>query len=203
MAIYQESIAYGACAGALLVAVVLWFEDAACVLTQDRLLQLGARALPTVTLVTSMAAQLVPQLMQRSQSCAHAACHHGSAPQSRDRGVRVADQLMSWSMEDSIERSDAMRARGWGATDRRSRYLPDSFRTSDALALAGIGLLAVTSAAPARRCLLSGVYPTMPRLVAWWGYVPYAALALLPTVLDSGATRAVGEGRMSALEFRT
>ena len=36
MAIYQESIAYGACAGALLVAVVLWFEDAACVLTQDR-----------------------------------------------------------------------------------------------------------------------------------------------------------------------
>jgi hypothetical protein len=41
MAIYQESIAYGACAGALLVAVVLWFEDAACVLTQDRLAPAG------------------------------------------------------------------------------------------------------------------------------------------------------------------
>jgi energy-coupling factor transport system permease protein len=68
VAIYQESIAYGACAGVLLVATILWFEDAACVLTQDRLLQLGARALPTVTLVTSMAAQLVPQLMRRSQT---------------------------------------------------------------------------------------------------------------------------------------
>ena len=68
MAIYQESIVYGACAGSLLVAVVLWFEDASCVLTQDRLLQLGARALPTVTLVTSMAAQMVPQLLDRAQT---------------------------------------------------------------------------------------------------------------------------------------
>ena len=91
MAIYQESIAYGACAGALLVAVVLWFEDAACVLSQDRLLQLGARALPTVTLVTSMAAQLVPQLMQRSQSVRAATlATTAAAPQgSRDRGVRA------------------------------------------------------------------------------------------------------------------
>ena len=111
-----------------------------------------------------------------------------AAPQgSRDRGVRVADQLMSWSMEDSIERSDAMRARGWGATDRRSRYLPDSFRTSDALALAGIGLLAVTSAVLVYvACSQWRFYPTMPRLVVWWGYVPYAVLTFLPTALDLG-----------------
>lgn len=189
MAIYQESIAYGACAGALLVTVVLWFEDAACVLTQDRLLQLGARALPTVTLVTSMAAQLVPQLMQRSQTVRAATlATTAAAPKgSRARGVRVADQLMSWSMEDSIERSDAMRARGWGATDRRSRYLPDSFRTSDALALAGIALLAATSAFLVYvACSQWHFYPTMPRLVAWWGYVPYAVLTFLPTALDLG-----------------
>lgn len=189
MAIYQESIAYGACAGALLVAVVLWFEDAACVLTQDRLLQLGARTLPTVTLVTSMAALLVPQLMQRSQSVRAATLATTAAvPQgSRDRGVRVADQLMSWSMEDSIERSDAMRARGWGATDRRSCYLPDSFRNSDAFALAGIVLLAAGSAFLVYvACLQWHFYPTMPRLVAWWGYAPYAVLAFLPTALDLG-----------------
>lgn len=189
MAIYQESIAYGACAGALLVTVVLWFEDAACVLTQDRLLQLGARALPTVTLLTSMAAQLVPQLMHRSQTVRAATlATTAAAPKgSRARGVRVADQLMSWSMEDSIERSDAMRARGWGATDRRSRYLPDSFRNSDAFALAGIVLLAAGSAFLVYvACSQWRFYPTMPRLVAWWGYVPYTALALLPTVLDLG-----------------
>ena len=189
MAIYQESIAYGACAGALLVAVVLWFEDAACVLTQDRLLQLGARALPTVTLVTSMAAQMVPQLLDRAQTVRAATLSTtAAAPQgSRDRGVRVADQLMSWSMEDSIERADAMRARGWGAADRRSCYLPDSFRNSDALALAGIVLLAAASALLVFvACSQWHFYPTMPRLVAWWGYVPYMVLALLPTVLDLG-----------------
>ena len=189
MAIYQESIAYGACAGALLVAVVLWFEDAACVLTQDRLLQLGARALPTVTLVTSMTAQMVPQLLDRAQSVRAATLATTAAvPQgSRDRGVRVADQLMSWSMEDSIERADAMRARGWGATDCRSCYLPDSFRNSDALALAGIVLLAAASALLVSvACSQWRFYPTMPRLVGWWGYVPYVALALLPTLLDLG-----------------
>ena len=111
-----------------------------------------------------------------------------AAPQgSRDRGVRVADQLMSWSMEDSIERADAMRARGWGAADRRSCYLPDSFRNSDALALAGIVLLAAASALLVFvACSQWHFYPTMPRLVAWWGYVPYMVLALLPTVLDLG-----------------
>ena len=189
MAIYQESIVYGACAGSLLVAVVLWFEDASCVLTQDRLLQLGARALPTVTLVTSMTAQLVPQLLDRSQTVRAATLSTtAAAPEgSRDRGVRVADQLMSWSLEDSIERSDAMRARGWGATDRRSCYLPDSFRTSDAVALAGILLLAAASALLVYvACSQWRFYPTMPRLVAWWGYLPYAALVLLPTVLDLG-----------------
>lgn len=189
MAIYQESIAYGACAGALLIAVVLWFEDAACVLTQDRLLQLGARALPTVTLVTSMAAQMVPQLLDRAQTVRAATLATTAAAQqgSRDRGVRVADQLMSWSMEDSIERADAMRARGWGATDRRSCYLPDSFRSSDALALAGIVLLAAASALLVSvACSQWRFYPTMPRLVAWWGYVPYMVLALLPTLLDLG-----------------
>ena len=27
-------------------------------------------------------------------------------------------------------------------------------------------------------------YPALPRLVAWWGYVPYAALVLLPAALE-------------------
>lgn len=189
MAIYQESIAYGACAGILLVAVVLWFEDAACVLTQDRLLQLGARALPTVTLVTSMAAQMVPQLLRRSETvrAATLATTAAAPAGSREHGVRIADQLMSWSMEDSIERSDAMRARGWGAREHRSCYLPDAFRTSDALSLCGIAALAAASAFLVYvACSQWHFYPTMPRLVAWWGYVPYTVLGLLPTALDLG-----------------
>jgi energy-coupling factor transport system permease protein len=94
---------------------------------------------------------------------------------------------MSWSMEDSIERSDAMRARGWGATDCRSCYLPDSFRNSDAFALAGLVLLAAASGLLVYvACSQWRFYPTMPRLVAWWGYVPYTVLALLSTALDLG-----------------
>lgn len=65
--VYAESLAYGATMGALMVAVVLWFEGAAAVLTQDRLLALGARRARTLSLVASMASQLVPQLLGRAR----------------------------------------------------------------------------------------------------------------------------------------
>ena len=44
--VYAESLAYGAVMGALMVSVVVWFEGAAAVLTQDRLLSLGRGARP-------------------------------------------------------------------------------------------------------------------------------------------------------------
>ena len=186
MAIYQESIVYGACAGSLLVAVVLWFEDASCVLTQDRLLQLGARALPTVTLVTSMAAQMVPQLLDRAQTVRAATlATTAAAPEgSRDRGVRVADQLMSWSLEDSIERSDAMRARAWGASERRTTWRRQDFRGRDAALLACVlGLIGLNALLVALAMQAWWFYPTMAELGWWWGYVPYAVLVLLPCAL--------------------
>lgn len=277
IAVYAEALAYGACMGALMVSVVVWLECASRVLTQDRLLAVSGRVLPTVSLMVSMTAQLVPQLMRRASAVRQvtAACtaaggaasgvrtpsvdrdagpgttsqvvdgmtsevvgggrttvavvggttsevvgdapaavgvaggdatdaprsqgeasqgdaSRGRVARSRTRRLarlrphaRVGTMLLTWALEDSLERADAMRARGWGATQSRTSYRTWRFRTSDAVAMAIIGLLLALDALLAWvACAQFSFYPTMPRLVAWWGYVPYAALVLIPSALD-------------------
>lgn len=189
--VYLESLAYGATMGALLVATVLWFEDAAAVLTQDRLLALAGRRARSVPLVASMAAQLVPQMLGRARSvraAARACTAAGPRPPARDELLRTSTMLLSWSLEDSLERADAMRARGWESGSPRTRYRPERFRARDAVAAAGIAaLLALDAAGAWAACSSWEFYPRMSGLAPWWCYLPFALLALLPAVAELAA----------------
>ena len=184
VAIYLESLAYGAVMGMLMVAVILWFEGAAAVLTQDRLLGLAQGRATSVSLVVSMAAQLMPQMLRRARGveASLAACTAaGPRPGLRERLVRESGQLMGWALEDSLERADAMRARGWESGCARTSYRADMVRESDVAKLCGIVLaVAVCAFLAAAACSQWRFYPKMPSLLAWWGYVPYAALMFLP-----------------------
>lgn len=185
--VYLESLAYGATMGAVMVSAVLWFEDAARVLTQDRLLALGRGRAASVTLVISMASQLAPQFLRRShgvRASLDACTAAGASPSATQRLTRATTQLMSWSLEDSLERADAMRARGWESGAARTTFRPERLRSSDVLAVCGVALLAVLCAVVgAAACGQWRFYPAMPALRAWWGYVPYAALMLLPSAV--------------------
>lgn len=189
--VYLESLAYGATMGALLVATVLWFEDAAAVLTQDRLLALAGRRARSVPLVASMAAQLVPQMLGRARAvraAARACTAAGPRPPARDELLRTSTMLLSWSLEDSLERADAMRARGWESGSPRTRYRPERFRARDAVAAAGIAaLLALGAAGAWAACSSWEFYPRMSGLAPWWCYLPLALLALLPAVAELAA----------------
>ena len=192
MVVYVESLAYGACMGVLLVSTFLWFEAFALVLTPDRMLSTAGKALPTVSLVVSMAMGLVPQLLRRVHgmrstlkacTCDDADSRDVSHMRGKlDEAARLSTMLVSWSLEDSLERADVMRARGWREDAKRTSYRTYRLRDADKIALAALLLLVAASG------LLGWValqqwrfYPTMPRLVVWWGYVPYLLLVLLPT----------------------
>ncbi len=266
-AVYLESIAYGCAMGGLFVASVLWFEAAADMLPQDKVMALAGNAAPTVALMVSMCMRLIPKFVRRGRmiaevqgvlgacACANAggrtsdlarAEAAGAAPSSqgdlhgegagepvRSRGDRYSEGapaggasrsrgqvgalgensaatrgprrraaaraskrrrisallrqthvLMGWSMEDSLEYADAMRARGWSADMRRIAYTRFCFGEADAVALVllllgGAFCLLLAYAATSQYAF----YPTMSRLVAWWGYVPYAVWMLVPSVL--------------------
>ena len=197
-----EALAYGLCMGASLVSMLQWVANAARVLTEDRLLGLSGTRLPVVTTMVGMAIQLVPQLRRRFGvvESARGACTSAKAPRKGGR-VHASTVLMAWAMEDSLERADSMRARGWELGGSRSRYRLEALRTGDVAAAAAVGLLALAAA------LAAGVaqaewsfYPTMPALRPWWGYVPFALLALLPTALT--LVLRLKEGRLGSVENR-
>lgn len=98
-------------------------------------------------------------------------------------GVHQSSVLMAWSLEDSLETADAMHARGWGAGVRRTTYTRYSFKASDALLLILLlALIALCGLLAYAACSQFVFYPTMPKLIVWWGYVPYALMMLLPVL---------------------
>ena len=182
--VYAESVAYGLVMGALLIAVLMWIENMAYLVGNDELLALGGGVLPTFALMLSMTMRLVPQLISRASTVRTAltattsARSPGSGKAAR---VRVMDALMSWALEDSLERSDAMRARGWGASEHRSSYDPHPFKTRDLIALALVAGLIVLAAFGVRDIVAGwGFYPTMESTAPAWSLVPAALLYALP-----------------------
>lgn len=186
--VYLESLAFGATMGALMVAVVVWFECAAAVLDQDRLLSLMGRRARSVPLVVSMAAQLVPQLLGRARlvrASVDACTAAGPRPPVRETLVRTSTLLLGWALEDSVERADAMRARGWESGCPRTSYRPDRVGARDLAALVALAALLVACAACAwQACSRWRFYPKMPDLGPSWPYLPFALLAFLPAALE-------------------
>ena len=183
-AIYFESLAYGACMGIMLMAVLLWMSNALQVITSDKLMALTGRTFPTVGLMLSMCGRLVPQLVRRGREvdAVQKAC---SAAGKTEGPLRLSTVLMSWAMEDSLESSEAMRARGWGATEKRTSYRRDRFRGRDAVAL---GVVCLLLAADAVLVLTLGgefrFYPAIFGLAPWWAYAPHVLLLAAPLVAE-------------------
>ena len=113
------------------------------------------------------------------------------AKRSRRRGriresLRLITVLMGWGMEDSLETADAMKARGWGAAERRTTYQRYRFRRTDTAVLLAVALLAVASAAAAWTAVGElSFYPVISGLAPWWSYAPFALFAFAPSILSA------------------
>ena len=100
--------------------------------------------------------------------------------------LRLVTVLMGWGMEDSLETADAMKARGWGAAERRTTYQRYRFRRIDTVALIAMVLLAVASAAAAWTAVGElSFYPVISGLAPWWSYAPFALFAFAPSILSA------------------
>lgn len=120
-----EAICYGVAVAAMITGVMFWCKSYTMILTTDKFLYLFGRILPKLSLVLSMALRFIPLFKQQSQKIGKAQKAMGLyAGESRiDRilgGVRTFDGLLSWSLENSIDTADAMRARGYGLPGRTS-----------------------------------------------------------------------------------
>lgn len=188
-AVYAESLVYGACSGGMLACVFLWFSSYAACMNSANTMALFGNVLPIVSLMVSQVMRLVPQFVARGRGIAAAQdAVSAAAPQTKRQQtagrLRIVSVLMGWGMEDGIERSDAMRARGYDCGARRTTYKRYRFGRADASVLAAIVVLAaVAGACAAAVCLRFSFYPTLSGWGAWWAYLPYALLMAVPSAL--------------------
>ena len=185
-AVYAESLFYGLVMGMLLVAVVAWFFNASSVLTSDKVMAVFGGALPVVSLMISMALRLVPRFVDRGRDIAdvHAACSAARAKGFKAR-LRQTSVLMEWSMEDSLETADAMRARGWRRGQKRTRYRRGGFTAHDMALVGVLAVLAVVAIAVAWAAVSQyRFYPTLTPLRPWWGYGAWAVFLLYPFIVQ-------------------
>lgn len=191
-AIYLESLCYGACMGLMLLSVMLWFSSASHVLSTDKVMAVMGRRLPVISLMISMTLRLVPRFLQSKDAVqtAQSCCSIAQPANMRERvaeGSRLTSVLMGWSMEDSLETADAMRARGWGSGASRTVYAQYRVHRRDHIAGSLFAVLAVVCTVC---CYVASsaytFYPTMTALRWWWGYIPYLLLVFLPSILQLG-----------------
>ena len=189
-AVYTEALAYGLCSGGMFAAVFLWFVSYSACLDSERAMMLFGRALPVVTLMVSQVLRLVPQFVSRGhaiaavQKAASAAAAQTKREKTQSR-LRIVNVLMGWGMEDSLERSDAMRARGYDCGAKRTSYRRFRIGAADVCALACIAVLVALSVACAVVELTGySFYPTMKTPGSWWHFVPYSLLMLFPIALS-------------------
>ena len=185
-----EGLFYGLVIAGMLIAVLLWFSCYNEVMTEDKFTYLFGRAVPTLSLMVSMVSRWVPRMASRGRSIydSQEALIGGYDTTKRgaiSRGLRMATVLAGLGMEDSIQTSDSMRARGYG-TARRTSYARYRWHARERVVLVVLIVLAVVNAVGMVMGTMGfDYYPTIVGLrFVWWGYATYALMLALPLLVE-------------------
>lgn len=125
-----ESVMYGIVSGGMVCSICVLFFSFNTVMTSDRLMYLTGKIMPAIALTISMSLRFVPEFkrhmtqVNRLQGCI------GKKGGRIKNGLAVFESMVMWSFEKSIERSDSMRARGYGVK-KRTFYSKYKFSRTD------------------------------------------------------------------------
>lgn len=189
MAIYSESLLYGLFMGVMLVTMLVCFSCVNEAVPHEGFMSVCSKKFPTITLMISMAARLVPSLKNKANTirdvqnaCSCATAHGASA---KAFNMRMFTVLLGWSMEDSLIMADSMKIAGWSNERKRTTYSVYRFKRRDATALVFIVVLFTLC------CLFAyqdssvfSFYPTCTKPAFSFGYVDFAFFALIPLILE-------------------
>ncbi len=137
----KEAVLYGVYLGAMLLAVLYWFDCLTLVLTEDKWLYLFGRVSPKISLLLSAALRFLPLLRAQAarirETQTAMGLYAGESWVDNLKGtLRAYSALITWALENAIDTGSSMKARGYGLCGR-THYAPYRFRRSDS------GLLAV------------------------------------------------------------
>lgn len=135
-----ESIIYGGAAGIMLAGVICWFTCYNEVMTSDKFIYLFGRIIPSLSLVLSMILRFVPMIIQQIKAIASTQKMLGNDVSSGGilkrckAALSILSATISWALENSVDTSDSMKARGYGLPGRTA-FSIFNFTTRDLSAL--------------------------------------------------------------------
>ncbi len=120
-----EAILYGLDIAVMIISVFYWFKCYHAVMTSDKFIYLFGRVIPKLSLLLSMVLNFVPKFKRHFREIDEAQKALGiytskSYIDKLRSKIRVLSILISWSLENSVETADSMRARGYGLKGRTS-----------------------------------------------------------------------------------
>ena len=142
-----ESMVYGGFSALMLVSVFYWFKCYNKLMTSDKVIFLFGQIIPKLSLMLSMMLNFVPKFVKQFKAVDQSQKAMGiySASSYTDKvksKFRVLSSLITWSLENSIDTADSMKARGYGLKGRTS-YCLFKWKNSDKMLMGYFSVLII------------------------------------------------------------
>lgn len=185
-----ESIIYGIMAGIMIGSIFTFLFSFNKVMTSDKVMYLTGCVLPYIALVISMVLRFIPEFKHHlsevlvARKCIGKGLNEKNLMKKIRNACTVMSVMATWAFESSVDKSDSMRARGYGIC-RRSSYSIFRYTKKDIviiaviLAACGYMIYAIMSGA-----VYVQYYPCFKmeqsKIAAGFAYFLYAAVCILP-----------------------
>lgn len=188
-----EAFVYGIAIAVMLIGVILWCKCYSEIMTSDKFLYLFGKVIPKLSLVLSMALRFIPMFKRQMHRVSRAQKAMGlySSKSFTDKirsHMRVFMAMIAWSLENSIETSASMKARGYGLKGRTNFSL-FHFYSGDAVLLATcVLMLGITVSGAAMNETVFYYYPRISGLnlsaYAITVYTAFGILSFIPFITE-------------------
>lgn len=128
-----EGLAYGLCQGVMFSSVIVWLSSYSYVLSSDKFMSVFSKLAPNLTLVLTMTLSFIPRLRKNAQEINDARLNVNASQSKLKKSLDNFSALVSMTLEESIEVSDTMRARGFNSS--RKPYSKYRFNFNDGVVL--------------------------------------------------------------------
>lgn len=119
-----EAVVFGIASAFMIGSIIFWFSTFNYIITSDKLMYLGSKIVPSITLVFAMVLRFVPRFERQVEEIikGQKALGRKSTEKKFLPKMRFATKIMSvmttWSLENSVDLANSMKARGFGACNR-------------------------------------------------------------------------------------
>ena len=182
-----EALLYGVFLSTMIIEVMLWFRCFNLTFDNEKLMYFFGKTFPKLGLIISMALHYIPNLISEYKSILSVQKTFGGK---KGIGIYIKSfsAVITQSLENSIEKSNSMSARGYGKA-KRTYYSNFKFTKYDLLYLVITVVLFIMSATSIiLNTAYFNFYPTIEMnnitLLSALSYISFLLLSLLPFVFQ-------------------